>query len=199
MSPEDGSSLIWGVTMAVLLIGSLAARRLPLGQTLKMMLAWIAIFAGLFAVFSFRNEFGMIWDRVKADISGTANQHMAGNALKLTRGDDGHFHVQARVNGKAVDFLVDSGASVTSMSTEAADAVGLEYDRGSIPVLLETANGKATAWRGKIASFDVGGIIAKDHTVFIGEGLGETNLLGMNFLDELSSWKVEGDVMTLEP
>ena len=152
MSPEDGSSLIWGVTMAVLLIGSLAARRLPLGQTLKMMLAWIAIFAGLFAVFSFRNEFGMIWDRVKADISGTANQQMAGNALKLTRGDDGHFQVQARVNGKAVNFLVDSGASVTSMSTEAADAVGLEYDRGSIPVLLETANGQTTAWRGKIVS-----------------------------------------------
>lgn len=199
MSPEDGSSLIWGITMAVLLIGSLAARRLPLGQTLKMILAWIAIFAGLFAVFSFRNEFGMIWDRVKADISGTANQQMAGNALKLTRGDDGHFQVQARVNGKAINFLVDSGATVTSMSTETADAVGLEYDRGSIPVLLETANGQTTAWRGKIASFDVGGIISKDHTVFIGEGLGETNLLGMNFLDELASWKVEGNVMTLEP
>lgn len=199
MSPEDGTSLIWGVTMVVLLLGSLAARRLPLGQTLKMVLAWIAIFAGLFAVFSFRNEFGMIWDRMKADISGTANQQMVGNALKLTRGDDGHFRVQARVNGKSVNFMVDSGASITSMSTDAADLVGLEYDRDSIPVLIETANGRATAWRGTIGVFDVGGIKAEDHTVLIGEGLGDTNLLGMNFLDGLSSWRVEGNVMTLEP
>jgi predicted aspartyl protease len=69
---EDGPSLIWGVTCAILLIASLAARRLPLGQVAKMSLAWVAIFAALFAVFSFRFEFQAIWQRVKADINGTA-------------------------------------------------------------------------------------------------------------------------------
>ena len=199
MNPEDGSSLIWGVVMAVLLLSSLAARRLPLGETLKMILAWVAIFAALFALFSFRSEFGIIWERVKADVAGTANQQLVGNTLKLKRGDGGHFSVLARINGKPVNFLVDSGASVTSVSTETADAAGIEYSRSSIPVMLETANGRAMAWRGEISEFDVGGIKTSDHFVLVGEALGDTNLLGMNFLDSLSRWKVEGNVMTLEP
>ncbi|MEE9434077.1 MAG: TIGR02281 family clan AA aspartic protease [Sphingorhabdus sp.] len=199
MNPEDGSSLIWGVTMAVVLIGSLAARRLPLGQTLKMILAWVAIFALLFVLFSFRNEFGMIWQRVKSDIAGTANQQLVGQTLRLTRNDDGHFWVLTKINGKTANFLVDSGASVTSISTKTADDTNVDYSRNSVPVLLDTANGRAKAWRGEISSFDVGGIKLSDHNVLVGESLGETNLLGMNFLGELSSWRVEGDVMVLEP
>ncbi len=199
MSPEDGGSLIWGVVMTVLLVSSLAARRLPLSQIMKMILGWVAIFAALFAVFSFRNELGYVWQRVTSDISGTANQRLEGSTLRLTRKDDGHFWVRTRVNGKTVDFLVDSGASVTSISTRTADEVGVEYDRGSIPVILETANGRARAWRGEIASFDVGGIRSENHFVLIGEALGDTNLLGMNFLEQLKSWGVEGDEMILEP
>lgn len=72
MNAEDGPSLIWGVVMAVLLVSSLAARRLPMGQMAKMALAWIAIFAALFVVFSFRFELATVWDRVKSDVSGTA-------------------------------------------------------------------------------------------------------------------------------
>ena len=42
-------------------------------------------------------------------------------------------------------------------------------------------------------------ISVSDHPVSISDNLGDTKLLGMNFLDELSSWTVQGDVMTLEP
>ena len=59
---EDGPSLIWGVACILLLVSSLAARRLPLTYIAKAALAWIAIFAALFAIFSFRFEFIGIWD-----------------------------------------------------------------------------------------------------------------------------------------
>lgn len=199
MNAADGSSLIWGVTMAVLLIASLAARRLPIGQVMKMVLAWIAIFAGLFVLFSFRNEFGVIWERVKSEFAGTTNQQLVGQELLLTRGDNGHFSVRTTVNGKSVDFLVDSGASITSISGDVADSAGVDFDRSSIPVIVSTANGSAKAWRGTIGSFDVGGIRINEHKVLVSDNLGDVNLLGMNFLDSLSGYSVQGDKMTLTP
>lgn len=199
MNADDGTSLIWGVTMAILLIGSLAARRLPLGQVMKMILVWIAIFAGLFVLFSFRNEFGVIWQRVSSEFSGTANQQIAGDDLILTRSDNGHFSVRASVNGTPVDFLVDSGASITSMSSKAAEDAGVEFHRGSIPVIVSTANGSAKAWRSRIESFEVGNITADNHNILVSDNLGDVNLLGMNFLNGLSSYSVTGDKMTLTP
>ncbi len=199
MNSGDSASLIWGVMMVILLISSLAARRLPFGQVAKMSLAWIAIFAGLFALFSFRNEFNFIWERVKSDIAGTANQKLVGKELRLVRDDNGHFNVRTKVNGQPVDFLVDTGATTTAMSIESARDAGVQVDISDIPMIVSTANGNAKSWRAKISNFDVAGIQIKDHNVLVGEGLRDINLLGMNFLNSLSSWKVEGNEMILKP
>jgi aspartyl protease family protein len=110
---EDGPSLIWGVICILLLVSSLAARRLPLGYVAKAGLAWIAIFAALFAIFSFRFEFIGIWERVKADISGTAGQSISGEPIELRRQDDGHNWLMVDINGKPVRFMFDSGATMT--------------------------------------------------------------------------------------
>ena len=113
---EDGPSLIWGVVCILLLVSSLAARRLPLGYVAKAGLAWIAIFATLFAIFSFRFEFIGIWERVKADISGTAGQNISSEAIELRRQDDGHYWLMVDINGKPVRFMLDSGATMTAIS-----------------------------------------------------------------------------------
>lgn len=198
MNPEDGSSLIWGVVCAMFLISSLAARRLPLAQTAKMALAWIAVFAGLFALFSFRHEFSVIWNRVKDDISGTANQSVSGQTVALTRKDDGHFWARVKLNDHDVDFMVDSGATQTAISSDVAKDAGVAVDDG-YPIIISTANGQVLAKRGVAQKLELGPIKIADHHLTVSDTLGDTNLLGMNFLDGLSSWKVEGDVMTLQP
>ena len=127
---EDGPSLIWGVVCILLLISSLAARRLPLGYLAKAGLAWIAIFAALFAVFSFRYEFIGIWERVKADISGTAGQSITSEAISLRRQDDGHYWLQVEVNGTPVRFMIDSGATFTAMNANTATDAQVEVETG---------------------------------------------------------------------
>lgn len=195
---EDGPSLIWGVTCAVLLIASLAARRLPIGQLAKMALAWIAIFAGLFAIFSFRPEILTVWNRVKAEFAGTANQSVSNETIVLTRRDDGHFWARMKLNGNDVDFMIDSGATVTAISREVADENSVEIDDG-FPVIISTANGQITAQRASARTLELGPIRLTDHAMTVSDNLGETNLLGMNFLDRLSGWTVEKDTMTLRP
>ena len=196
---EDGPSLIWGVVCVVLLISSLAARRLPLGYVAKAGLAWIAIFAALFAIFSFRFEFISIWERVKADISGTAGQRISGEAIELRRQDDGHYWLQVDVNGKPVRFMIDSGATTTAMNANTASETNVDVDADGYPVILGTANGRVAAKRGIVRTLSVGPHSIENHQVVVSESFGDVNVLGMNFLDSMKSWKVEANMMVLQP
>ena len=195
---EDGPSLIWGVVCILLLLSSLAARRLPLGYVAKAAFAWIAIFAALFAIFSFRFEFKAVWERVKADISGTAGQSVNGNEISIRRQDDGHYWLQLGVNGKPVRFMIDSGATTTAVNANTARETGIQVDSNGYPVFLNTANGSVAAQRGIIQSLKIGTHEIGQHNVVVSESFGDTNVLGMNFLDSMQSWKVEGNVMTLK-
>lgn len=196
---EDGPSLIWGVVCVILLISSLVARRMPLNQVAKMALAWVAIFSALFAIFSFRTEFQTIWERVKSDFAGTSNQSVNAQTIEITRRDDGHYWLQLEVNGKAVPFLIDSGATTTAINENTAIETSIDVDRSGYPVIISTANGRVTAKRGTIQTILVGPHRIEKHPVVVSESFGDTNVLGMNFLDGMKSWKVEGNVMTLQP
>ena len=195
---EDGPSLIWGVVCILLLLSSLAARRLPLGYVAKAAFAWIAIFAALFAIFSFRFEFKAVWERVKADISGTAGQSVRGTEITIRRQDDGHYWLQLDVNGKPVRFMIDSGATTTAVNANTARETGIQVDANGYPVFLNTANGSVAAQRGIIQSLKIGTYEIGQHNVVVSESFGDTNVLGMNFLDNMQSWKVEANVMTLK-
>ncbi len=196
---ESGGQLVYALMGLALVAMSLSARRLPLGETVKMILAWIAIFAVLFVLFSFRAEFKQIWNRVTADFAGTANQSVRGTNVEITRGDDGHYSVIALINGNKVPFLIDSGATITSMSADSAADAGVVFDRDSFPVIVDTANGRASSWRADPQTLRVETVVMDDVTILVMDTLGDTNLLGMNFLDRLKSWRVEGDKMILEP
>jgi aspartyl protease family protein len=194
---EDGPSLIWGVVCILLLVSSLAARRLPLSYVAKAGLAWIAIFAALFAIFSFRFEFIGIWERVKADISGTAGQSISGEAIELRRQDDGHYWIMVDINGKPVRFMVDSGATMTAINAITARDAGIEAD--GYPIILSTANGRVAAKRANVQSLVVGPHRIENHPVVVSESFGDINLLGMNFLNSMQSWRVEANVMIIIP
>jgi aspartyl protease family protein len=194
---EDGPSLIWGVVCILLLVSSLAARRLPLGYVAKAGLAWVAIFASLFAIFSFRFEFIGIWERVKADISGTGGQSVSSEAIELRRQDDGHYWLMVNINGKPVRFMVDSGATMTAINATTAKEVGVEAD--GYPIILSTANGRVAAKRANVQSLTVGPHRIENHLVVVSERFGDVNLLGMNFLNSMQSWRVEANKMVLQP
>ena len=194
---EDGPSLIWGVACILLLVSSLAARRLPLTYIAKAALAWIAIFAALFAIFSFRFEFISIWERVKADISGTAGQSISGEAIELRRQDDGHYWITVDINGKPVRFMVDSGATMTAINATTAKEAGVEAN--GYPIILNTANGRVVAKRATVQSLVVGPHKIENHAVVVSESFGDVNLLGMNFLNDMQSWRVEANKMFLIP
>lgn len=198
MSGDDNASLIYGILAVMLVASSLAARRLPLQQMAKMILAWVAIFAGMFALFLFRDEFSEIWQRAKTDIAGGASTADDGT-LRIRKDDGGHFIARAMVNGEQIEFLVDTGATTTSLNPEDARRAKIIVDESAMPVVTQTANGLATGYRARAERIDIGPISRRDFPVHVAEGLGDVNLLGMNFLSSLKGWRVEGNELILNP
>lgn len=198
MSGDTVTSVIATVMMLVLVGSSLAARRLNVGQTLRMAMAWSAIFAIVFVLFLFREEGKAIWARAKAEIGGGTEANVSGQTTVIRMGEDGHFHVRALVNGHPVDFLVDSGATYTGLTDSAAKAADVEPD-SAINIPIDTANGTVMVSTSRIATLVVGNVQQRDARAVIGKSFGDTNVLGMSFLSELKSWKVEGRTLTLQP
>lgn len=188
---------VYALIILMLIASGLIARRLPLRQYAKMIIAWIVIFAVVFIGFSFRPELSMMWSRIKGELTGAPRQSLHGETLRLVRQDDGHFWLRAAINGITADFMVDSGASTTAIGASLAQKAKVEMDGRATE--LETANGIIQARLGNVRAFRVGELQLDDHQVVIADNFGDTNVVGMNFLDSFSSWTVKGDVMELRP
>ena len=109
---------------------------------------------------------------------------------------DGHFWVRADVNGREVRFLVDSGATMTTIDLATAVAAGVAIDPNRSQ-LVRTGNGMIRVSRGRAESLEVGGIERRGIAVQISE-TDNLNVLGMNFLSSLDRWGVEGRWLVLE-
>lgn len=130
---------------------------------------------------------------------GLDNQQVAGKELRVRMAPDGHFWVVASLNGVRTRMLIDSGATVTAISEETARQAQIDTGRGLTPVVLRTANGMTPAETGSIDELRMGNIVARHLRVVTAPGLGGLDVLGMNFLSRLESWRVEGRTLILVP
>lgn len=199
MSGGEWPELIWYVGALVLVGSALVGRRVKFSAMVRYTLIWLAIFMLAYGLFLFRDDIAGVWNRARADLGGQPETSVSGSDVIIRRDADGHFWVNASVNGVAMRFLVDSGATTTSVSREFARRAKLDVDTGGFPVLVDTANGEAMMTRGKIDRLIVGSIVVEDHGILVGDGIGDVGVLGMNFLSNLHSWRVEGTKLTLEP
>ncbi len=196
---NDGSqalNLIYLFIILIMVISAFAVRRLKIGQTLKMALAWVLIFAAGFAIFALRDDFRALGNRIWASITGSDVQQVEGGELRIAMADDGHFWATGELNGQQVRFLVDSGATVTTIGRDTAERAGIAPSGSR--TMVETANGVATVDRGQADMLRLGPIERPEFRLFISRENG-TNVIGMNFLSTLTRWGVEGETLVLRP
>jgi aspartyl protease family protein len=172
----------------MLLVGALMARREPAAKLLNTALAWVAIFAAGFVLFTFRDNFGWVAQRLRAEAVGTPVQQ--GQETRIPMAIDGHFWVDAKLNGHDVKFLVDSGATTTTIDRTTAKAAGVDVSGGR-NLYVRTGNGIVRVASGRARDLTMGGITRHDVALEIADN-DDLNVLGMNFLSSLSRWGVEG-------
>lgn len=130
---------------------------------------------------------------------GLDDQSVVGGTVRIPMALDGHFWAKVVLNGVPRRMLIDSGATITALSSETADRASVTRNTSLVPVMMQTANGIIRAETGTIEHLRLGGIEAHGLKVVISPALGRTDVLGMNFLSQLASWRVEGRTLILVP
>ena len=122
---------------------------------------------------------------------------VSARSATLIADSGGHFLTLVEVNGISMKFMVDTGASLVTISSGDAKRAGINYLAGQKAV-LQTANGTAPGYRVKLDTVRLGEITLNnvDGVVVEGAIMGEHGLLGLSFLNRLNMRR-EGSTMTL--
>jgi aspartyl protease family protein len=127
--------------------------------------------------------------------SGGASGAASSGKIVLPVSSGGHFMANGSINGRAVQFMVDTGATAVAIGTSDAQRMGIDYQKGQ-PVRMNTANGVAQGWRVKLNSVRVGDVEIYDVEAVVGPNM-PFALLGNSFLSRFSMNR-NSDTMVLE-
>lgn len=193
------SELLIAAVAAMVLgwIGAMIAKRSALGGVLRLASS-AALGLILLTVVLQLSRFDPRFDVAVPQI-GLPEQVVEGGETRIPLSADGHFWVRADVNGVPGNFMIDTGATLTAISAPLAERAGLEPRRGGIPIMLGTANGTVQAHVATIDSLTFGNVSASGTDAAIAENFGDFNVIGMNVLARLGSWRVEDNTLILVP
>lgn len=188
---------LWGSVIAV---GILSSRQ-RMSHVLRDLAYWLLLILVLMTGYQYRYELQDVASRLTAGVipGSPMSYSVEGRAaVMIDRSVNGHFEARVLMNDVAVRTVVDTGASLTVLTFEDAQRVGLDVERLAFNTPVMTANGRANAARGTVDTFVLGDIERRNAPVMVTEaGRLAQSLLGMQFLGSLSSFEMRGSRLIL--
>ena len=183
------------ILMAIMIvIGAMLSRRGPAARVAMQTVTLVTVFAAGFVIFAFRDDLGYLGQRLKTEVTG--EPIAVGATLRVPMALDGHFWVEARINGRPVKFLVDSGATMTTIGRRTAEAANVPIKKTE-DQLVRTGNGVIRVGLGTADTLTIDTIERRRVGLHVSDNE-DINVLGMNFLSSLRRWGVEGRWLVLE-
>jgi len=195
---KDGASLTMLITLA-LVLGStfLLGGQIGLSTAVRSIIAWVGIALLLILGYSYRDDFSRMYHRVAGELSPGATT-TGPDRVRISAAQDGHFYVDARINGKPVRLLVDTGATSTVLSQPAARAAGIDPGGLSYNIQVRTANGIVRAAVVLLDSFAIGNATLRNERVLVTERTGrEMSVMGVRTLNRFNGYSVRNGVLTI--
>ena len=200
---DNFSRLAAGAALA-LVIGSglIFSYRRKLGTALRHALLWVLIAVGVMGGYVLRDEVAVLAGRLAGElVPGYASERTGRDGTRevvLQRRLNGHFVAGVAINGREVNMLVDTGASVITLTPEDAQRAGIELERLAYTARVATANGTALAAPVTLDEVVLSGIAFSNMRALVAApGRLNESLLGINFLSRLSSYEVRGEELIL--
>ncbi len=181
MDGENIGRLTYLVLLAAaLLMWFITQNRQSLGKTMQQVAAWVFIFVGVIAVIG-------LWDDIRSTVGPSTQLTVTDHRIEVPRSYDGHYYLPMLVNGKAVTFLVDTGASNIVLSDKDAARAGIDTTQLTYLGRAATANGMVRTAPVRLDSLALGPITDRNVQASITEGELNQSLLGMTYLQRFSN------------
>ena len=194
MLPDDPDSqarlfylVLLGGAVAVWVLKDYAGR---LGQAAQHAMIWGLIFVGVIIAFGFK-------DVLIASLYDNEPQMLSADTVVLNRDRSGQFLANVEVNGRNIEFLVDTGASDLVLSQADARAAGIDMENLNFFIRSMTANGEVKSAPVRLDTVALANFVDTDVPARVNGGELDISLLGMTYLDRFRSYRVEGDKMYL--
>jgi len=123
---------------------------------------------------------------VQPPVASSPPRSSAGRIVSISRDGKGHFQVEARIDGRPIPFLVDTGASAIALRESAAVRAGIRVHERDYTIRVSTANGVTRGAPVRLASVDIDGVVVRDvQAVVQPDDVLPFNLLGMTYLSRV--------------
>ncbi len=191
LNSNEWANLIYSLTILVMLSLSFFARNSNNKMNkIKDLLLWLLI---IFVIAIFYNNKNLFNNFVPYMATEKDN-----GVIEIKSSNDNHFYIMLNINNANILFLIDTGATSTTITERDAKRIGLDTNNLNYNIPVSTANG--TSYIAKInkdVDVKLKNININSLDVFVSKDLSGNSLLGMNFLNKLKGYKVEKDVMSL--
>ncbi|MCT4684771.1 MAG: TIGR02281 family clan AA aspartic protease [Roseicyclus sp.] len=192
MSGDQIGSLAYLGLLGVVIAGwHLVANRRQLGKLAQQAAIWVFIFLGAIVAVG-------LWSDIRDTVAPRQAVMQDGAQIVVPMQPDGHFYLTLEVNGTAVRFVVDTGATEMVLSAEDATRVGLKPEALVFSGRAFTANGMVETAPVRLETVALGGVVDQGLRAVVNSGdLGES-LLGMSYLRRFDRIEISGGQMVLE-
>ncbi len=204
---EEGefATLLISVTLLAFIGTSvLAGYRGGFGRLARYFGIWALVAVGLVGGYSYKSEMAGIANRITSELMPpgeplSVEPRQTGElAVRIRRRGDGHFVARVTIGTRNVNALIDTGASTVVLRAPDAKALGLDIERLSYTVPVQTANGLAYAAAVRLGKVGIGPIVVDGVDALVARpGALKESLLGISFLRRLKSYEFSGDFLTL--
>lgn len=127
------------------------------------------------------------------------SERFGNRRAELAVGANGHFFTEAEMNGRRIDVMVDTGASIVALTYEDAAAIGVAPAAKEFTHQVSTANGIAKVAPVVLDRVQIGDIMVRRvEAAVIERGKLRTTLLGNSFLGRLSRYEVRAGRLVME-
>lgn len=191
MDSFDTGRLIYLVLLGLMVAGwFFTQNRQSMNKSLQQAALWGFIFLGAVAAYG-------LWE----DISQTVRPQQAVFAdqgkIVVPRSPDGHYYIDAQVNGAPVQFVLDTGASMLVLTQDDARGAGLDPDNLTFTGRAMTANGEVRTAPVRLDRVTIGPATDENITAVVNSGEMAQSLLGMTYLQRWGKIEIAGGELTL--
>jgi len=192
------------LVVACLLFALIGAGLAPREARHRNLVAWLSVGLAFLAIPVIDRDYDdwqyhRIWgDEPAGRVAGAVTRQPADGEIVLDRHADGHYYMDAAINGAPVNFLVDTGASVLALSLEDARQVGIRVEALDFVHPVSTAAGQTMAAGVMVRRLEIAGHGFQNIPALVLRG-SRQSLMGMSVLERFSSLQIREDRLILEP